>query len=106
MRDDRPFLIAGTRKQHEPASDYLYVCPSFTGGMASVFDLFGVFDTFNYSRTSVAADRRALLADQMVVYHDIRHAVRDTLAQCGLEPYVGEQLSMTFEETELAGTGR
>lgn len=102
----RPFAIPATGLRHEPASDYLYACPSFAGGVASVLDLFGVFDTFNYSRTSAAADRRALLADRMIVYGDIRLAVRDTLAEFGLEPYVGEQLSMTFEETELTGTGR
>lgn len=103
---NRSFVIAAADLLREPASDYLYACPSFTGGVASVLDLFGGFDTFNYSRTSVAADRRALLADQMVVYHDIGVAVRDTLAEFGLEPYVGEQLRMTFEEAELTGTGR
>lgn len=103
---NRPFVIPDAGRLREPASDYLYACPSFTGGVASVLDLFGGFDTFNYSRTSAAADRRALLADQILVYHDIRLAVRDTLAEFGLEPYIGEQLSLTFEETELAGTGR
>ena len=55
-------------------TDFLFARPSFLSGMARVLDLFGVFDSYNESRSTEEADARAMYADWRVVGQDIYDA--------------------------------
>ena len=56
-------------------TDYLFAMPSFRSGVARVFDLFGVFDTYNDGPTDHLADARALHSDWHVVGQDLADAM-------------------------------
>ena len=55
-------------------TDFLFATPSFLSGMARVLDLFGVFDSYNESRSVREADARALYSDWSMVAHDLKNA--------------------------------
>jgi len=58
-------------------SYYLFARPSFLEGVARVFDIGGVFDAYNESKTPVEADTKAMLHDWMMVGSDISHAFKE-----------------------------
>lgn len=51
-------------------TDYLFVRPSFIGGVASCLDLFGVRCKYNTSKTPEEADRKAFIADCLALKKD------------------------------------
>ena len=53
---------------------FLYAHPSFLSGLARVLDLFGVFDSYNRSRSPQEADAKAMYADWRIVGQDIMDA--------------------------------
>lgn len=57
-------------------SGHLYPEANFWYGVASVFDLFGLLDDYNYSRSSEEADARGLQSDYYAVANDFWGAVR------------------------------
>jgi hypothetical protein len=56
-------------------TDFLFAQPSFASGAARVFDLWGVFDDYNISETTMEADERAIAADWLIVGQDISDAM-------------------------------
>ena len=54
-------------------TDYLVAQPSFLSGMARLFDLFGLFDSYKESRTSEEADAVATYLDWRITGEDIRN---------------------------------
>jgi hypothetical protein len=69
----------GKRSKHKKGdvyTGYLYSDPSVWDGAASLLDLFGRFDDYNYSRTVREADARGLYSDCYAVAHDFWDAVR------------------------------
>ena len=58
-------------------SDYLYVRPSFFSGIARLFDFWGLYDSYNYSRTRRMADAKALYSDWRTVGCDIRRSMNE-----------------------------
>ena len=51
-------------------TDYLFAMPSVWSGAARVFDLFGVFDTYNDSASHDVADARAIYSDWRITGQD------------------------------------
>jgi len=58
-------------------TDYLFPRPSFLSGVASILDLFGRWDSYNYSRTEKESDQRGLLTDYYMVGQDFWNALRE-----------------------------
>ncbi len=56
-------------------SDFLFSTPTFASGAARVLDLFGTYDTYNFSSTDHEADFSALLSDWRIVGQDIFSAM-------------------------------
>jgi hypothetical protein len=63
-------------------SDFLVAQPSFVSGVARLFDLYGLYDAYNMSRTAGEADYKALLSDWCIVGQDIQDAM--TAFECSL----------------------
>jgi hypothetical protein len=61
--------------QNYSHSDYLFARPSFLAGIARLFDFWGLFDSYNYSRTPEVADAKAIRADWLTVGNDLRWAI-------------------------------
>jgi hypothetical protein len=58
-------------------TDFLYARPSFSGGMAAVFDLCGILvSEYNRSATPNIADYRALQSDWAITGMDISEAIK------------------------------
>ena len=57
-------------------TDFLFARPSFLSGFARVLDLFGVFDSYNQSRTPEEADAKAMYSDWRIVGQDIMDAAQ------------------------------
>lgn len=57
------------------SSDFLFVRPSFTRGLARAFDLFGSLDCYNWSRSGEEADGRAMASDWSAVGSDLASAM-------------------------------
>lgn len=55
-------------------TDFLFARPSFLSGFGRVFDLFGVFDSYNESMSTEEADVLAMRSDWAMVGQDIRDA--------------------------------
>jgi hypothetical protein len=55
-------------------TDFLFARPSFIAGMARVLDLFGLFDSYNESRSPQEADARAMYADWRITGQDLYDA--------------------------------
>lgn len=56
-------------------STFLFARPGFIGGMARVFDLFGLLNTYNISTTPLEADYKAIRSDWKAVGSDMWSAV-------------------------------
>ncbi len=56
-------------------SDLIFARPSFGSGAARVFDLFGQFDEYNISATTLEADEKAIAADWLIVGQDLSDAI-------------------------------
>jgi hypothetical protein len=85
---DRPLERPETAGYHEVVwSGFLFARPSFLSGVARLIDLFGVFDSYNFSRTPAEVDCLALASDWTIVGHDLL-AARDQV-----ESEIDEQLS-------------
>lgn len=56
-------------------SDILFERPSFTEGIARLFDWFGGLNDYNSSRTPEEADNLAMEADWQTVGNDLRNAM-------------------------------
>jgi hypothetical protein len=56
-------------------SDFLFAQPSLASGVARVFDLWGQFDDYNRSETTVEADAKAIASDWLVVGQDLSDAM-------------------------------
>lgn len=55
-------------------SDYLFAQPSLLSGAARVFDLFGVFDEYNFIEDGDEADALAIYLDWRAVGEDLARA--------------------------------
>ena len=55
-------------------SYYLFARPSFLEGASRVFDIGGVFDSYNESTTPAEADAKSTLHDWMMVGKDMEFA--------------------------------
>jgi hypothetical protein len=64
------------RKKSDVYTSYLYSNPSVWDGVATLWDLFGRFYDYDYSRTGREADTRALYSDYYAIGHDFWEAVR------------------------------
>jgi len=64
-------------------SDFLFASPSLMSGIARTFDLFGIFDSYNSSRTGEMADARALYSDWSAVGDDLRNAMKSSDCSAG-----------------------
>ena len=62
-------------------TDFLFARPSVIEGMGRNVDLFGVLNTYNFSRSGVEADRKAFNSDWQAVYNDLYKAYKDTICQ-------------------------
>ena len=64
-------------------SDFLFAMPKAIDGVASVIDLFGVYNMYNDSATPEEADNRAYIADVQAMYTDMKAAsyILDTECQ-------------------------
>jgi hypothetical protein len=81
--------IVRREKRKGPArayTDYLFPKPTFWFGVASVFDLFGRLETYNYSRTKEEADLRGLYADYYVVGQDFWDTMQGLKLDCHDKP--------------------
>lgn len=56
-------------------SDYLYARPSFLSGIARLFDFWGLYDSYNSSRTREIADSKALYSDWRTVGRDVKRSM-------------------------------
>ncbi len=54
---------------------YLFAQPSFTEGMARIFDFKGTLDTYNENESPLAADINALSNDWSMVGQDLHKAM-------------------------------
>ena len=67
---------SAVRRQRRPMkSGFLYATPSFLSGMGSVLNIFGRPGPFNYSRSGVEADCKALYSDYRMIGQDIEDAI-------------------------------
>ncbi len=57
------------------SSDFLFARPSWISGVGRLVDLWGCFEDFNYSPTTVVADERALYSDWRMVGEDLARAI-------------------------------
>ena len=57
-------------------SDFLFATPKTIDGIASVIDLFGVYDMYNDSATPEEADFRAYTADIQAMQNDMNAAIK------------------------------
>ncbi|MDR2729443.1 MAG: hypothetical protein LBB81_00910 [Treponema sp.] len=62
-------------------TDFLFARPSVLEGIGRNVDLFGVLNTYNFSRSGAEADRKALNSDWQAVYNDLYEAYQDTVCQ-------------------------
>jgi hypothetical protein len=56
-------------------SDFLFAQPSFASGAARVLDMWGQFDDYNRTETTLEADARAIAADWLIVGQDLSDAI-------------------------------
>jgi len=56
-------------------TDCLFAQPSMISGAARTFDLFGLFDYYNFSQSGREADGRALYSDFYVIGQDLLAAI-------------------------------
>ncbi len=63
------------RQRRRMKTSFLFPTPSFLSGMGSVLDIFGRPGPYNYSRTGVEADCKALYSDYRMIGQDIEDAI-------------------------------
>ena len=56
-------------------SGFLYSEPSFLSGAARTLDMYGLYDAYNASDSSLEADARALAADWIITGQDLQRAI-------------------------------
>lgn len=81
-------------------SDFLFARPSLVSGAARLLDLYGLFDSYNTSRTGAEADYKALLADWRAVGQDIQHAME------AFESSSSPESARAFQYSLFASTAR
>ncbi len=62
-------------KRRRMKSGFLFATPSFLSGMGSVLNVLGRPGPFNYSRSGVEADCKALYSDYRMIGQDIEDAI-------------------------------
>ena len=62
-------------------TDVLYSRPSWLTGVARLFDFWGLFDTYDTSKSDRVADARALAADWRAVGADLEYAMGEFAEQ-------------------------
>jgi hypothetical protein len=65
--------VRGQRRRMK--TGFLFPTPSFLSGVGSVLDIFGRPGPFNYSRSGVEADCKALYSDYRMIGQDIEDAI-------------------------------
>ena len=60
-------------------TNYLFAEPSVIAGIASCIDLFAVYNMYNESSDGQSADKRAMLADILVLINDFNNAYKEVL---------------------------
>jgi len=63
------------RQRRRMKTGFLFPTPSFLSGMGSVLNIFGRPGPFNYSRTGLEADCKALYSDYRMIGQDIEDAI-------------------------------
>jgi len=58
-------------------SDLLVATPSFTSGAGRLLDWYGLYDSYNVSRSGQEADAKAIFSDWRVVGEDINDAMSE-----------------------------
>lgn len=56
-------------------SDFLVAAPTFWSGAGRLLDWYGVYDSYNISRSGREADTKAMFADWRIVGQDINDAM-------------------------------
>ena len=56
-------------------TDFLLAQPSLLSGASRVLDLFGTFDDYNRSESSLEADEKAIASDWFIVGQDLYDAI-------------------------------
>jgi hypothetical protein len=62
-------------------TDFLFARPSILEGIGRNIDLFGILNTYNFSRTGAEADKKAFFSDWQAIYNDLYNAYEDTICQ-------------------------
>lgn len=62
-------------------TDFLFAQPSLLTGIARLFDLCGLLDDYNHSRTEQEADARGLYSDWRITGEDLLGAVQTAKQQ-------------------------
>jgi len=68
-------LSPARRRRQRMKTGFLFPTPSFLAGVGSVLDIFGRPGPFNYSRSGVEADCKALYSDYRMIGQDIEDAI-------------------------------
>ena len=77
-------------------TDFLLAQPSFLSGLARLLDIFGVFDSYNESRTPEDADARAMYADWRITGQDIYASASQFEEE--VQETKSKQLSLAFSK--------
>ena len=56
-------------------SDFLVASPSFTSGAGRLLDWYGLYDSYNVSRSGQEADAKAMFADWRMIGEDLNNAL-------------------------------
>jgi hypothetical protein len=68
-------VSSARRQRRRMKTSFLFPTPSFLSGVGSVLDIFGRPGPFNYSRSGVEADCKALYSDYKMIGQDIEDAI-------------------------------
>jgi hypothetical protein len=71
----QPIISAEETMENKVKSDFLFAQPSLASGAARVLDLWGQFDDYNQSETTLEADARAIATDWLIVGQDLSDAI-------------------------------
>lgn len=62
--------------KNKTKSTYLLPSNSFLVGFGSILNIFGIYFSYNYSKTEKEADYKAIACDWKMVGNDIRNALK------------------------------
>jgi hypothetical protein len=62
-------------------TDYLYARPSILEGIGRNFDFFGGLNRYNFSKSDLEADKKAIMSDWLAIYGDMQKAYVHTKCQ-------------------------